>query len=83
MCDAQKNEFSMHLTNECTSTGFVKVKHIEGKKNLSDLFTKEDRDISHFLEVRNLLLTPKPGSMIGSPLIAPVVIPDAIRAPGG
>ena len=35
---------------------FIIVKHIEGKINLADIFTKEDRDSAHFIGIRNILL---------------------------
>ena len=33
------------------------VSHIEGKYNPSDIFTKEDKAISHFLQVRNSVMS--------------------------
>ena len=57
-----------NAVRESVQSGFIKVKHIEGKRNLSDMFTKEDRDIGHFLEVRNLVLCPKSHIFVGSPL---------------
>ena len=36
----------------------VSIHHIPGNKNLSDIFTKEDRDTNHFLELRNIVLSP-------------------------
>ena len=35
----------------------VDVKHIAGDINLSDLFTKEDRDNSHFVTLRDVIMT--------------------------
>jgi len=37
---------------------FVDICHINGKTNLADLFTKEMRDTSHFVELRTLMLHP-------------------------
>eukprot|EP00957_Ditylum_brightwellii_P134611 10262295-Ditylum_brightwellii.AAC.1 len=34
----------------------LKVTHIEGKVNPNDMFTKEDKDVSHYLGLRNLLV---------------------------
>ena len=34
----------------------IKLQHIDGKLNPTDLFTKEIRDISHFLTLRNLVV---------------------------
>jgi hypothetical protein len=41
---------------ESILTNFVTIKHIDGKINLADLFTKEMRDISHFVELRDLFM---------------------------
>ena len=32
---------------------FVEVRHINGPKNLSDMFTKEDKDDKHFISCRD------------------------------
>ena len=34
------------------------IKHIEGKINPSDIFTKEDKDVKHFQSLRNSLVQP-------------------------
>ena len=53
-----------HLTirenavRESQHNKLIKVKHIEGKINPSDLFTKEDKDKYHFISIRDLLVTP-------------------------
>ena len=47
----------------------VKVSHIPGKANLSDIFTKEFRDVSQFLFLRDLF-------MISSPEFSTGQIPD-------
>ena len=39
---------------------FIHVKHIAGKINLADLFTKEDKDCAHFLTIRDLLVQDAP-----------------------
>ena len=36
----------------------VIINHIGGNKNISDLFTKEDKDAQHFIEIRNLAVEP-------------------------
>jgi hypothetical protein len=38
---------------------FVTIQHIGGKINLADLFTKEMKDTSHFVELRDLILKPR------------------------
>ncbi len=42
---------------EAIASDFISVQHIEGKVNLADLFTKEDRDAEHFINVRNQIMT--------------------------
>ena len=34
---------------------FVTISHCDGKTNLADIFTKEDRDPIHFISIRNLI----------------------------
>jgi hypothetical protein len=41
---------------ESILTNFVTIKHIDGKINLADIFTKEMRDISHFVELCDLFM---------------------------
>jgi hypothetical protein len=38
----------------------VSVCHIEGKVNLADIFTKEMRDATHFIAIRDLFMKPRP-----------------------
>ena len=45
-----------NTVRENLQNGFVTVEHIEGKRNSSDLFTKEDKDPGHFVDLRNLIL---------------------------
>ena len=33
--------------------GLFKVKHIPGKNNPSDIFTKEDKDVEHYISIRD------------------------------
>ena len=47
---------------ELVQNAFVQVQHINGKNNLSDMFTKEDKDVGHFLNIRNLVLSSPPNS---------------------
>jgi hypothetical protein len=37
---------------------FVGIHHIDGKINLADLFTKEMKDTSHFVELHDLMMCP-------------------------
>ena len=41
---------------EAVLNDFVTVTHIMGKVNLADLFTKEDKDVSHFQQTRNIMM---------------------------
>ena len=43
---------------ESVISKIIEIKHIEGKINLADLFTKEDKNAQHFLQIRNLLVQP-------------------------
>ena len=38
----------------------IRVKHIRGILNISDMFTKEDKDGKHFITIRDYILTPIP-----------------------
>ena len=38
----------------------ILVLHVAGKNNLADIFTKEDKDIQHFISIRDALLSPPP-----------------------
>ena len=44
---------------ESVLNGFMTVKHVQGKVNLSDLFTKEDKDTGHFITIRDFIITDK------------------------
>jgi hypothetical protein len=37
-------------------SNFVRICHIDGKINLADLFTKEMKDVTHFVEIRDLIM---------------------------
>ena len=42
-----------NAVRESCINGFIVVKHISGKVNLSDMFTKEDKDVQHFVTLRD------------------------------
>lgn len=42
-----------HAVREHVQNSFIKVKHIAGKCNVSDLFTKEDKEPAHFIAIRD------------------------------
>jgi hypothetical protein len=41
---------------ESVLSNFVTIKHIDGKINLADIFTKEMKDVSHFVVLRDLVM---------------------------
>ena len=43
-------------TREQQLNGFCTVKHIPGDNNLSDMFTKEDKNINHFISIRDAVV---------------------------
>ena len=53
-----------NAVREQVAAKFVEVEHVAGKRNPSDIFTKEDRDPSHFLECRDALCAEPPPSII-------------------
>jgi len=44
---------------ENVQSAFVQINHANGKTNLGDVFTKEMKDTSHFIELRNLMMRPR------------------------
>jgi hypothetical protein len=49
---------------ENVQRGFVQICHVSGKTNLADLFTKEMKDICHFVELRDLMMHPRLSSSL-------------------
>ena len=45
-----------NLIRENVASKFIEIKHCEGKLNIADLFTKEDKDVSHFCTIRDVLV---------------------------
>eukprot|EP00957_Ditylum_brightwellii_P115070 8776412-Ditylum_brightwellii.AAC.1 len=45
---------------EVMQMGFASIEHVNGKINLSDIFTKEDKDTAHFLTLQDILMSPTP-----------------------
>jgi hypothetical protein len=41
---------------ESVLSNFVTIKHIDGKVNLADIFTKEMKDVSHFVVLHDLVM---------------------------
>jgi deoxyuridine 5'-triphosphate nucleotidohydrolase len=48
-----------NAVRESVQNNFIEVKHIPGRLNLSDMFTKEDKDSAHFITIRDLVLADK------------------------
>ena len=44
---------------ENVSRKFVQIIHVNGKLNLADLFTKEIKDVGHFVELRDIMMRPR------------------------
>jgi len=38
---------------------FIQICHVDGRINLADFFTKEMKDIGHFVELRDLIMFPR------------------------
>ena len=47
---------------EAIQQGLVDVTHVAGKDNMADIFTKEDRDVAHYIRMRNILISLPPTS---------------------
>jgi hypothetical protein len=41
---------------ENIASDFISIQHIEGKLNLADIFTKKMKDVSHFVELRDIIM---------------------------
>eukprot|EP00957_Ditylum_brightwellii_P081625 6209393-Ditylum_brightwellii.AAC.1 len=57
LCHIQIRE---NAVRESVQNNTVDSRHIAGDINLSDLFTKEDKNTTHFLQLRDMLLTIPP-----------------------
>lgn len=44
---------------ENVSNNFVSICHVDGKVNLADLFTKEMKDVTHFVTLRSMMMKPR------------------------
>jgi deoxyuridine 5'-triphosphate nucleotidohydrolase len=45
-----------NAVRESVQNGFIETRHCQGKYNLSDMFTKEDKDTLHFIEIRDHIM---------------------------
>jgi hypothetical protein len=48
-----------NLVRENVENKFISVQHVGGKLNLADLFTKEMKDTTHFVALRDLMMRPR------------------------
>ena len=46
-----------NAVRESVQSGSIEVRHIAGAINLADLFTKEDKDVQHFLSLRDTIMS--------------------------
>ena len=53
-----------NAVRESVQSKFIEVRHIDGRINLADLFTKEDRDTKHFLSIQDILVQDIPTQFI-------------------
>ena len=54
-----------NAVRESVQSDFITVEHIQGKLNLADMFTKEDKDTVHFLTIRDVVLTDRQTARLG------------------
>ena len=47
---------------ENIANNFVTINHVDGKVNMADIFTKEMRDTTHFVQLRDLFMRSRLGS---------------------
>jgi hypothetical protein len=45
---------------ENIASSFITIQYVDGRVSLADLFTKEMKDIAHFVELRDLFMQPRP-----------------------
>ena len=55
-----------NAVRESVQSNFVTITHIDGKINIADLFTKEDKDTAHFISIRDILVQDIPRQVISS-----------------
>ena len=49
-----------NAVREAVSNKVINIQHIAGKVNIADLFTKEDKDTTHFIAIRDILVQDAP-----------------------
>ena len=48
-----------NAVRESVLAELIQVLHINGKVNLADIFTKEDKDAQHFMSIRDQIMADK------------------------
>jgi hypothetical protein len=51
LCHIQMRENHVRVASK-----FVSIIHVDGKHNIADIFTKEMKDVAHFVELRDLFM---------------------------
>ena len=70
----QDNERSLssldaeNCLQENVEAHFITIDHINGKINLSDMFTKEEKHLQHFINTRDMIMTRIPSDIPSSSL---------------
>ena len=49
-----------NAVREAVQNGLISVHHVPGTNNPSDILTKEDRDVSHYISLRDCVVSPSP-----------------------
>ena len=60
-----------NAVREAVQAKIIHLQHIDGKINIADLFTKEDKDTAHFVSIRDILVQDVPSTfttMASAPL---------------
>ena len=50
-------QINENAVRESVQSNKIRLLHVPGSENLSDIFTKEDKNTSHFLKLRNIILS--------------------------
>jgi hypothetical protein len=59
VCHNGDNRLLLTCVWENIEKSFIQVKDVKGKRNLSYLFTKENKDAAHFIHIRDFICNKK------------------------
>lgn len=59
-----------NASRESVQNGFIDIQHIAGKMNISNIFTKEEKDIQGFLSNRDVIVVENEDSQISNSSIS-------------